>query len=89
MTPLEIAANAPVALSIGWAVPNPMPTWCTGIIGSAFFAAAFYPAQWHADPILQVWCMAISGIGWWHWQGDSRTAKGCTPPACRTCIGLA
>ncbi len=67
MTPLEIAANAAIALSIGLAARNHMYTWWTGIIGCALFVAVFYQAQLYADATLQVFFIATSAIGWWQW----------------------
>lgn len=73
MTPLEIAANAVTALSIWLAARNNRHTWTTGIAGCALFAVQFYLVQLYADVTLQVFFIATSVAGWWHWR---RAGKG-------------
>ena len=76
MTPLEIAANAVTALSIWLAARNNQHTWTTGIVGCALFTIQFYLVQLYADVTLQVFFMATSVAGWWHWRraGDGGSA---------------
>lgn len=67
MNLLEVAANAVVAASIVLAARNSLHTWWTGIIGCALFAVLFWSAQLYADVVLQVFFVATSAYGWWHW----------------------
>ena len=74
-SPLEIVANIVMTLSILLAGRNSLHTWWTGIIGCVLFALLFYRAQLYADVTLQVFFIAVSGFGWWHWlHGDTNRA---------------
>ena len=66
--PLELAANGVTAVSIVLAARNHVATWPTGIVGSLLFAAVFHGTQLYADALLQVFFVATSAAGWWHWQ---------------------
>lgn len=73
MTPLEIAANAVTTLSIWLAARNSRHTWTTGIAGCGLFAVQFYLVQLYADVTLQLFFIATSAAGWWHWRrADNR-----------------
>ena len=69
MTLLEAAANAIATVSILLAGRNSVHTWWTGIVGCALFALLFWRTQLYADVLLQVFFVATSLIGWWHWSG--------------------
>lgn len=72
-SPLEIAANAIVTLSILFAGRNSIHTWWTGIIGCALFALLFWQSRLYADVTLQLFFIVASAAGWWHWlRGDGR-----------------
>lgn len=77
MTALEVAANAMVSLSILLAARNSVHTWWTGIIGCALFARLFWTTQLYADVTLQLFFIAASAVGWWHWRGGR--AEGVLP----------
>ena len=64
---LEIAANAVMALSIWLAARNSVHTWSTGIAGCLLFALVFLRSQLYADASLQLFFIATSLLGWWHW----------------------
>lgn len=68
MTTLELAANAITALSIGLAAFNRVLTWPVGIVGCLLLAFMFHGAQLYADALLQVFFVASSAFGWWHWR---------------------
>lgn len=83
MTPLEIAANALTALSVWLAARNSRHTWTTGIVGCALFAVQFYLVQLYADVTLQVFFIATSVAGWWHWRRTGRRGKPAEQPVTR------
>lgn len=67
----ELSANVFNAAAIVLAGRNSVHTWWTGIIGCALFGWVFYAAQLYADATLQVFFVATSVFGWWHWlHGD-------------------
>jgi len=67
MTPLEIAANACVAVSIFLAGRNSIHTWWTGIAGCTLFGLLFAEHRLYADVLLQVFFVGTSVLGWWRW----------------------
>ncbi len=71
---LEVAANSVNAASIGFAARNSVHTWWTGIIGCALFGGLFICNQLYADALLQLFFVATSGYGWWHWT-ERRNAR--------------
>lgn len=70
--PLEIAANGVTTISILLAGRNSVHTWWTGIGGCALFIVVFGQAQLYADASLQVFFIAASAVGWWHWLHGGR-----------------
>ena len=86
MTPLEIAANAVTTLSIWLAARNNRHTWTTGIAGCALFAVQFYLVQLYADVTLQVFFMATSAAGWWHWRRADNRGSGVEQPVTRASL---
>jgi len=67
LSPLEIAANAVVTVSIWLAARNHAATWPTGIVGCALFSVVFLHNQLYADATLQLFFISTSVIGWWQW----------------------
>ncbi len=67
MTPLEIAANAIMAVSILLAGRNNVHSWWLGIIGCALFAVLFYDVRLYADVALQVFFILTCITGWVQW----------------------
>ncbi|USX21498.1 nicotinamide riboside transporter PnuC [Oxalobacteraceae bacterium OTU3REALA1] len=68
-TPLEVAANAVMALSIVLAGRNNVHSWWLGVIGCSMFAALFYTSKLYADVALQGFFIVTCLIGWRQWMG--------------------
>lgn len=83
MSPLEVAANAIIAASILLAARNSLHTWWLGIVGCMLFAALFWTSRLYADVVLQLFFIATSIYGWWHW---ARGAEGQELPIRRTSL---
>ncbi|MGB6222565.1 nicotinamide riboside transporter PnuC [Haloferula sp.] len=64
---LEIVANTVNLIAIALATRNSIHTWWTGIAGCALFGWLFFTARLYADVTLQVFFIATSALGWWHW----------------------
>jgi len=64
---LEIVANSVNLISIALATRNSIHTWWTGILGCVLFGWLFFTSQLYADVTLQVFFIATSALGWWHW----------------------
>jgi nicotinamide mononucleotide transporter len=64
---LEIVANSVNLISIALATRNSIHTWWTGMIGCVLFGWLFFTSQLYADVTLQVFFIATSALGWWHW----------------------
>jgi len=69
ITPLEVAANAVMALSIVLAGRNNVHSWWLGVIGCSMFAALFYTSRLYADVALQGFFIVTCLIGWRQWAG--------------------
>jgi len=67
-SPLEIAANAVMAISIVLAGRNSIHSWWLGIAGCALFAALFYSVNLYADVALQIFFIVSCVIGWLQWR---------------------
>ena len=67
-TPLEVAANAVMALSIVLAGRNNVHSWWLGVIGCSMFAALFYTSKLYADVALQGFFIVTCLIGWRQWM---------------------
>ena len=67
-TPLEVAANAVMALSILLAGRNNVHSWWLGVIGCSMFAALFYTSKLYADVALQGFFIVTCLIGWRQWM---------------------
>ncbi len=69
ITPLEVAANAVMALSIVLAGRNNVHSWWLGVIGCTMFAVLFYTSKLYADVALQLFFIVTCLIGWRQWVG--------------------
>ena len=65
---LETLANLVITTSILLAARNSVHTWWTGIVGCVLFTVLFADAKLYADALLQVFFIATSAYGWWHWS---------------------
>lgn len=79
-SPLEIAANAVMAISIVLAGRNNIHSWWLGIVGCALFAVLFYDVNLYADVALQLFFIVTCAIGWLQWR---RGAGGAPLPITR------
>lgn len=79
LTPLEIAANATTAVSIGLAARHHVATWPVGIVGCALFALLFHGQRLYADVLLQAFFIATSLIGWRNWHRAAAAAAAPRP----------
>ncbi|MEM6334970.1 MAG: nicotinamide riboside transporter PnuC [Bacteroidota bacterium] len=68
MTPLEIAGNVFVLLSVYLARRNSVHTWWAGMIGVTLYGFLFFDAKLYADVVLQVFFFGTCVVGWWQWQ---------------------
>jgi len=66
-SPLEIAANAVMTVSIVLSGRNNVHSWWLGIVGCAMFAALFYSVNLYADVALQLFFIVTCLIGWLQW----------------------
>ncbi len=67
ISPLEIVANAVMAVSIVLAGRNNIHSWWLGIVGCVLFAALFYSVNLYADVALQLFFIVTCAIGWLQW----------------------
>ena len=67
IAPLEIAANAVMAVSIVLSGRNNIHSWWLGVVGCAMFAALFYSVNLYADVVLQLFFIVTCLIGWLQW----------------------
>lgn len=79
-SPLELAANAVMAISIVLSGRNNIHSWWLGIVGCAMFAALFYSVNLYADVALQLFFIITCAIGWLQWL---RGASGAPLPISR------
>ncbi|SHN36210.1 nicotinamide mononucleotide transporter [Duganella sacchari] len=80
ISPLEIAANAVMSVSIVLAGRNNVHSWWLGIVGCGMFAALFYSVNLYADVALQLFFIVTCAIGWLQWL---RVAGGVALPISR------
>ncbi|USX15103.1 nicotinamide riboside transporter PnuC [Oxalobacteraceae bacterium OTU3CAMAD1] len=78
-TPLEVAANAVMALSIVLAGRNNVHSWWLGVIGCSMFAALFYTSKLYADVALQGFFIVTCLIGWRQWMVGGSGGGGALP----------
>lgn len=69
ITPLEVAANAVMAVSILLAGRNNVHSWWVGVVGCSMFAVLFYSSKLYADVALQLFFIVTCLIGWRRWAG--------------------
>lgn len=81
ISPLEIAANVVVTVSIILAGRNNVHSWWTGIVGCVLFAVLYYQVKLFADVALQLFFLVTCFIGWRQWR---RGSSGVTLPISRT-----
>jgi nicotinamide mononucleotide transporter len=67
-SPLEIAANAVMTVSIVLAGRNNVHSWWLGVVGCAMFAVLFYSVNLYADVALQLFFIVTCVIGWLQWR---------------------
>ncbi|UGQ46850.1 nicotinamide riboside transporter PnuC [Massilia endophytica] len=66
-SPLELAANAVMTVSIVLAGRNNVHSWWLGVVGCTMFAFLFYGVQLYADVALQLFFVATCLLGWLQW----------------------
>ena len=66
-SPLEIAANAVMTVSIVLAGRNNVHSWWLGIVGCGLFALLFYDVKLYADVALQLFFIVTCAVGWLQW----------------------
>lgn len=49
-----------------------MLTWPVGIVSVLLYAALFYQIRLYSDALEQVYYLAASAYGWWHWRKSRR-----------------
>lgn len=67
ISPLEIAANVVMTVSIVLAGRNNVHSWWLGVVGCVMFAALFYSVKLYADVALQLFFIVTCFIGWLRW----------------------
>lgn len=70
-SPLEIAANIIMTVSIFLAGRNNVHSWWLGVLGCAMFAVLFYSVNLYADVALQLFFIVTCLIGWLQWLRGS------------------
>jgi len=45
--------------------------WVSGGVSTAIFGVLFWRASLYSQSLLQVYYVAVSAYGWWHWRGGS------------------
>lgn len=68
ISPLEIAANAVMTVSIVLAGRNNVHSWSLGVLGCSMFAALFYSVNLYADVALQAFFIVTCALGWLKWR---------------------
>ena len=84
ISPLEIAANAVMTVSIVLSGRNNLHSWWLGVLGCSMFAALFYSVNLYADVALQLFFIVTCVIGWLQWL---RGAGGAPLPIARARLG--
>jgi nicotinamide mononucleotide transporter len=52
-----------------------MLTWPVGIVSVLLYAALFYQIRLYSDALEQVYYLAASAYGWWHWAKSRREGE--------------
>jgi nicotinamide mononucleotide transporter len=90
ISPLELAANAVMTVSIVLAGRNNVHSWWLGIIGCSMFAVLFFSTQLYADVALQIFFIVTCAIGWLRWlRGNHGHALAITSAHTRTLAWMA
>lgn len=67
---IDIWEATAVALALGYlvlAIRESVWCWPTGMASTAIYLALFFDARLYAESALQVFYLAVSAYGWWHW----------------------
>ena len=84
ISPLEIAANAVMTVSIVLSGRNNLHSWWLGVVGCSMFATLFYSVNLYADVALQLFFIVTCLVGWVKWL---RGAGGAALPISRARLG--
>lgn len=71
-TPWEILAVALALAYLALAIRASVWCWPAGLASTAIYLAIFYSARLYAETVLQVFYLAVSVYGWWHWARPAR-----------------
>lgn len=63
-------------LYIFFSIRQSILTWPTGLLASLLYTYVFFKTRFYADMGLQVYYIAISVYGWYHWLKGSNNKKG-------------
>ena len=63
-------------LYIFFSIRQSILTWPTGLIASLLYTVVFFESRFYADMSLQVYYVAISIYGWYHWLRGSNNKSG-------------
>lgn len=69
---IEIIGVLSGAICVLLAVKENVWNWPVGILNNVFFLVLFWNSKLYADSGLQVFYIAISIYGWWHWLYGGR-----------------
>jgi nicotinamide mononucleotide transporter len=90
VSPLELAANAVMAVSIVLAGRNNVHSWWLGMVGCSLFGWLFYSVQLYADVALQVFFVLTCIAGWVQWlRGGGGGALPITSASATSLAGMA
>lgn len=67
---LEWACNLTSLVCVILAARNHVLTWPIGIMSCVLFTVLFTDAKLYAEAVLQVFFIATSAWGWWHWSAQ-------------------
>ena len=88
-SPLEIAANFVMTVSIFLAGRNNVHSWWLGVVGCSMFAVLFYDVNLYADVVLQLFFIVTCLMGWLQWlRGNGGAALPITRVRWRVLAGM-
>lgn len=88
-SPLEIAANLVMTVSIFLAGRNNVHSWWLGVLGCSMFAVLFYDVNLYADVVLQLFFIVTCLMGWLQWlRGNGGAALPITRVRWRALAGM-
>ncbi len=67
---LEWACNLTSLACVILAANNRVLTWPFGIVSCVLFTVLFVDARLYAEAVLQLFFIATSAWGWWHWSAQ-------------------